>query len=134
MTPLTFDSSNLTATLMSAKPSVPHHINYPSDDVMIGSWVAALKDFYDPSIKFHTTPENDDPPIRPVYPKPYLPYSLETTIIDDKIGWHDFKNRGRFETTTRWDTACVHRMRAHQMKAFRKMKQVKDEWEAPPRY
>ncbi|KAF4610835.1 hypothetical protein D9613_006489 [Agrocybe pediades] len=127
-------SSNLTATILSAKPALPHHVNYPSDDVMIGAWVAGLKNFHDPSIKFETTKEHDDPPIRQVHPKPYLPYSVDTTIIDDKIGWHDFKDHGGFEKPTGWESACVHRMTSEQMRAFRKLDEVKHEWERLPDY
>jgi len=101
---------------------------------MIGSWIAGLKDFHDPSIKFETSPEHDDPPVRPVHPKPYLPYSVDTLVIDDKVGWHDFKNLGRWEKAMGWESACVHRMSAVQMKAFRKMEEVRDEWETVPNY
>ncbi|KAF9554340.1 hypothetical protein CPC08DRAFT_766796 [Agrocybe pediades] len=113
---------------------LPHHVNYPSDDVMIGAWVAALKDFHDPSVKFETTLDHDDPPVRQVHPRPYLPYSVDTTIIDDKVGWHDFKNRGGFEQTIGWESACVHRMSIEEMRAFRKMDEVKNDWETLPHY
>ena len=118
-------SSNLTATILNVQPSVAHHIHYPSDDVMIGSWIAGLKNFPDPEAKFETTKE----PIGPAYPQPYYPDKIDTRMVDEVIGWHDFKGRGGHDSSIGWETVCIHRMKPDEMKEFRKMKEVRDEWD-----
>lgn len=124
-------SSNTTATLLSADPPVPHHIHYPFDDVMIGSWLAALKNFHDPSIEYMTT-EDHPPglPVQRVYPKPYTPHAVETEIVDEVVGWHDFKGRGGHDSPIGWESVCVHRMTPPEMRAFRGMEEVKGEWDS----
>lgn len=118
---------------MDLDPPVAHHINYPSDDVMIGSWIAALKFYHDPDAKFVTT-EHDPPPDRVVHPDPLLPYELDTEIIDDQVGWHDVWRKedgedGQGKRGIGWDSVCIHRMGIAQMRALRAMQEVKDEWD-----
>lgn len=96
---------------------------------MIGSWVAALKLFHDPNILFETTLEHSPPPQHRVYPEPYLPYVVDTKVVDDKIGWHDFKNRGGNEAAIGWETACVHRLSPKEMRALREMEEIRMEWD-----
>lgn len=122
-------SSNVTRTIFSANPPLPHHVNYPGDDVMIGSWIAGFKSMNDPNTVFETVPENTPPPQHRVYPMPYLPYAIDTTVIDDEVGFHDFKNRGGKEARIGWESICVHRMTSEEMKLFRTMEEVKSEWD-----
>ncbi|KAF4618237.1 hypothetical protein D9613_011614 [Agrocybe pediades] len=125
-------SSDLTATILTADPPVPHHINYPYDDVMIGSWMAALKSFHNASTVFET-PKRRYMPKHQLHPKPYLPYVVEARLIDDKRGRHDFWHRGLLERSVSWDTACVHRIKPTEMRRLRGMREVSGEWEDMPR-
>ncbi|KDR67486.1 hypothetical protein GALMADRAFT_258063 [Galerina marginata CBS 339.88] len=125
-------SSNLLNTILSAGPAVPHHINYPSDDVMIGSWVAGLKNMHDPEALFETSPANTPPPQHRLYPTPYLPYAVNSKILDDVTGWHDFPARDKggagHDSQIGWESTCIHRMSPEEMRAFRAMDEVKEEW------
>ncbi|KAF4616130.1 hypothetical protein D9613_011266 [Agrocybe pediades] len=123
-------SSNLTGTLLSTDPPLPHHINYPSDDVMIGVWVAGLQYLADPNQQFESW-NRDDGPVPPhrVYPKPYLPYTIKTNVVDDKTGWHDLKNRGRAERAVGWDSVCVHHLKPDEMRALRWKEEFRGEWD-----
>ncbi|KAF4611242.1 hypothetical protein D9613_006478 [Agrocybe pediades] len=124
-------SSNLTETLLNAQRHLPHHINYPWDDVMIGAWISSLKEFHNTEAEFKTTLEHPPYAIHEVKPKPILPYPVESTVLDDPVGWHDFVGRkgGAVGIPIGWDTVCIHRMRAKEMRAYRLMKEIKDEWE-----
>lgn len=117
---------------MNTDPPLPHHVIYPSDDVMIGSWLAGLKNFHDPTIKFETTERSSSPPpLTPVHPKPYLPYPVDTEIVDDVKGWHDIKSPRESGTEGKigWETVCVHRMKAREMRALRGREEISGEWE-----
>jgi len=98
---------------------------------MIGSWIASLKEFHNPGAEFMTTLEHPPYRIESVTPKPVLPYSMESTMLDDQVGWHDFINRkgGAVGKPIGWDTACIHRIRSKEMRAFRLMKEINAEWE-----
>ncbi|KAH9479930.1 Beta-1,3-galactosyltransferase 6 [Psilocybe cubensis] len=125
-------SSNITHTLMNISPPLPHHVIYPSDDVMIGSWIAGLRNFHDPTIKFETTERSSNPPpLTPVKPTPYLPYRIDTEVVNDVNGWHDIKSARESGTEGRigWETVCVHRMKAPEMRALRAREELKGEWE-----
>ncbi|KAF4618672.1 hypothetical protein D9613_009796 [Agrocybe pediades] len=110
-------SYNLTATMLSLDPPLPHHVHYPSDDVMIGAWAAGLRYLPDPTQQFESPRNNSDDPIHPVYPKPYLPYIVNTVTVDDKVGWHDFKNRGGAQRPIGWESVCIHRVKPNEMRA-----------------
>ncbi|KAF9555193.1 hypothetical protein CPC08DRAFT_712226 [Agrocybe pediades] len=118
-------SSNLTATIINVEPPVAHHVLYPGDDVMIGSWVGCLRHFPDPNVQFMTTIE----PFEPAYPKPYYPYSIDTRIINEVVAWHDFKGRGGHNKSIGWESTCIHKITLDEMRAFREMKEVRDEWD-----
>ncbi|TFK39094.1 galactosyltransferase-domain-containing protein [Crucibulum laeve] len=120
-------SSSLVNTILSADPSLPHHIHYPSDDVMIGAWVAGLKYFPDPTIEFETTAEHSPEPVHRVYPKPYFPHVVDTNIIDE-LGWHNFPGRGGPDDQISWDSVCIHRLSAPEMRAFKEMEEIRGEW------
>ncbi|KAH9479931.1 Beta-1,3-galactosyltransferase sqv-2 [Psilocybe cubensis] len=122
-------SSHLTATMLSADPELPHHIHYPYDDVMIGSWVAGLKILHDSSATFYPKPSKSSDISGSMHLPPYLPYQVNTTVVDDKIGWHDYKRRGLVAHAVGWETVCVHRLLPEEMKKFRKMKEVRMEWD-----
>lgn len=64
-----------------------------------------------------------------MHPSPYLPYAVNTTIVDDKTGWHDYKRRGSVAHAIGWETACVHRMAPAEMRMFRGMEEVRMEWD-----
>lgn len=128
-------SSNITQTILSLDPPVAHHINYPSDDVMIGSWIGSLRYFPDPNATFVTTARSSAPPSTPslpVQPKPLLPYIVNTTVVDDKEGWHDVREESTKdkERPIGWDSVCVHRMKIEQMRSLREMDEIKREWDA----
>ncbi|KAF4618453.1 hypothetical protein D9613_010179 [Agrocybe pediades] len=124
-------SSYLASAIANMDPSIPHHIFYPYDDVMIGSWVAGLKEFHDPSNIFtKPAPEEGQGEMHRVTPRPYLPYPIDAKVVDDQAGWHDFKNRGAVsrQKSIGWDTACVHRIKADEVQKLRGMEEVKTEW------
>ncbi|KAH9479928.1 hypothetical protein JR316_0008524 [Psilocybe cubensis] len=127
-------SSNVTQTLLSLDPPVAHHVNYPSDDVMIGSWIAALRYYPDSNATFLTTEHSSAPsstPGLPVEPKPLLPYIVNTTVVDDQGGWHDIREESTKDTERpiSWDSVCIHRMKIPQMKSLRQMDEIKAEWD-----
>ena len=139
-------SSNLTATLMNLDPPVPHHIHYPSDDVMIGMWVAGLYELH-PSIhalpngnangnlecrtddQIPGNPDEKLPSYPAKCPAPYSPHPIDSLWVDDEHGWHDYKHHGLKDAPTGWETTCVHRMSAKEMRAFRRKEEVKGEWD-----
>ena len=88
-----------------------------------------MKSFHNSSMVFKSPRGKRYPPSHRVYPKPYLPYIVDARLIDDKPGWHDFWHRGALERSVSWDTACVHRITPTEMRNFRQMKEVKDEWD-----
>lgn len=121
----TAKSPFLVDTLLSLEPPLPHHIHYPSDDVMIGSWIAALKLFPDTSVRFETVPE----PVHKVVPTPFLPDPLDTIIIDDKEGWHDYARRRKgYDGPPSWSSVCVHHISARQRRKFRQVGEMQGEW------
>ncbi|KAF9000316.1 galactosyltransferase-domain-containing protein [Cyathus striatus] len=130
-------SSRLVDTLLETNPPVPHHIRYPYDDVMVGSWIASLKNFHDPRAQFWTLPEFEHDPIsrlphRPsqiIHPKPILPHKVDVNIMNDWVGWHDYVGRGGRQGSFSWSSVCVHHVSADEIRKFRKMKEIKDEWE-----
>ncbi|KAF9000318.1 galactosyltransferase-domain-containing protein [Cyathus striatus] len=111
-------SSSLVNTLLSTEPPLPHHIHYPSDDVMIGAWIAALRYFPDKSVEFETTAEHSPEPVHKVVPKPYLPER-----------WHDFIERGGHDASFSWSSICVHHVTADEMIKFRAIDAIKGEWD-----
>lgn len=118
-------SSSLVKTLLSVQdPTLPHHIHYPSDDVMIGAWIAGLELFPDKNVQFESTPE----PGHPVTPKPYLPEPFHTDLLDDVDGWHDFSDRGGHNATFSWSSVCVHHVSGDEMRYFRSLAAIKGEW------
>ena len=126
----------LVDTLIALDPPPPNHIHYPSDDVMIGAWVAALKLFPDTSIHFETIPDQYHTgtplPVKKVNPRPFRPEPLDTTIIDDKVGWANPPGRPD-DTATMfgWNSVCVHHVTAAEMYIFRHMEEIRGEWETP---
>ncbi|KAH9478080.1 hypothetical protein JR316_0010317 [Psilocybe cubensis] len=126
-------SSNTTRTILSANPPLPHHVNYPGDDVMIGSWIAGFKHMNDPSTVFETVPENTPPPQYRVYPKPYIPYTMDTKVVDDEAGFHDVKGRGGKDARVGWQSVCVHRLTSEEMRLLREREEIESEWESPIR-
>jgi len=97
---------------------------------MIGSWVSGLRAFPDTSNDFLRTIDAD-PGVISVRPKLYLPYVVDTRVVDDKIGWHDFKNRGAIsrQRSIGWDTACVHRIKNDEVMKLRTMEEIRTEWD-----
>ncbi|TEB14811.1 hypothetical protein FA13DRAFT_1878351 [Coprinellus micaceus] len=123
----------LVETLLSLDPPPPHHIHYPNDDVMIGGWIAALKHFPDTSIDFQTTPEHSPEPVHKVVPRPYLPHPIDTVVIDDKEGWHDYAGRKvGYDAPFSWSSVCLHHLHPKEMRMLRAMDAIKGEW-APGR-
>lgn len=122
-------SSLLVDTLLSVQnPTLPHHIPYPSDDVMIGAWIAGLELFPEKDAHFETTPDHSPPPVHKVIPKPYLPEPVHTEILDDVVGWHDFSDRGGHNATFSWSSVCVHHVTGDEMLQFRSMDAIRGEW------
>lgn len=82
-------SSFLVETLLSTRPSVPHHIHYPYDDVMIGSWVASLENYNhsDAIFRYGKHPWNVFAEV--AHPEPLVPSPVNSLVIDD-LGWHDY--------------------------------------------
>ncbi|KAF8888697.1 galactosyltransferase-domain-containing protein [Gymnopilus junonius] len=124
-------SSALVNIFLSTDPPLTHHIHYPSDDVMIGTWIASLRYFPDKTIEFEEIPKNEnDTSHTRFYPEPYLPYAVDTLIINDVPGWHDFPARGGQEGPITWDSICIHRLKAHEMKELRNRPEFLLEWDA----
>ncbi|KAJ3530471.1 hypothetical protein NMY22_g8558 [Coprinellus aureogranulatus] len=122
----------LVDTLLSMDPPPPHHIHYPNDDVMIGGWIAALKLFHDKSIHFETTLDHPPKRVEKVVPKPYLPEPVDTEIIDDKDGWHNYAGRqDGYDASMSWQSVCVHHVSAKDMRKFRAMDEIDGEWVSP---
>ncbi|KAF9555442.1 hypothetical protein CPC08DRAFT_765951 [Agrocybe pediades] len=122
-------SSNLSTTMANLDPPLPHHIKYPSDDVMIGAWAAGLRYLPDATQQFESSPDNSEEPVHRVYPKPYLPYIVPASTIDDKVGWHDFKHRGGAQRPIGWESICVHRVHPDEMRALREREEFRGEWD-----
>ncbi|TFK31665.1 hypothetical protein BDQ12DRAFT_693758 [Crucibulum laeve] len=122
-------SSSLITSLLSATPPLPHHIPYPMDDVMVGSWVAGLQHLPDRSTDWLAQYDSSSPP-HIVHPKPYIPHAVETTIIDDYHGWHDWPlRRGRwYASQIGWGSVCVHHASPGKMKTLRGRKEIREEW------
>ncbi|KAF8510873.1 hypothetical protein BU17DRAFT_55076 [Hysterangium stoloniferum] len=118
-------SSSLVSTLLSATPPLPHHIHYPSDDVMIGAWIAGMRYFPNSSIEFSSIAKLPDLE-HSVKPRPYFPQVIETEILDN-WNWHDFPGRPH-HTKIGWESTCIHRWSGEEMRAFREMSEVKGEW------
>ncbi|TEB20908.1 hypothetical protein FA13DRAFT_175354 [Coprinellus micaceus] len=119
----------LVDTLLSMDPPPPHHIHYPNDDVMIGAWIAGLKLFQDKSIHFESTPDHPPKLVEKVVPKPYLPHPIDTEIIDDKEGWHNYAGRqDGYDASFSWSSVCIHHVSANQMRMFRAMDVIAGEW------
>jgi len=95
---------------------------------MIGSWIAGLKHVHDQSKVFTEVIEGST---QKITPRPYLSYPVDSRIIDDKIGWHDFKGRGAVsrQRSIGWNTACVHRIKADEVRKLRAMEEFKIEWD-----
>ncbi|TFK38843.1 galactosyltransferase-domain-containing protein [Crucibulum laeve] len=99
-------SSSLMHSLISTTSPLPHHIHYPSDDLMIGAWIAAL----------HA-------------PKPYLPEVIKTEVVDDIVGWHDFPGRGGHDALIGWESVCIHRLSPTEMGEMRDREEIREEWQ-----
>lgn len=124
-------SSFLVKTLLSTRPSVPHHIHYPFDDVMIGSWVASLKNYAKPNITFRYGAYSWNIFASVAHPEPLLPTPVDTLVIDD-LGWHDFPGRKyghKFEGSIGWNSVCIHHIRTEEIPMFRHLKEFQGEWE-----
>ncbi|KAF4616412.1 hypothetical protein D9613_008241 [Agrocybe pediades] len=124
-------SSNLAEEIIGAGTAIPHRIHYPYDDVMIGSWVSGLRLLRDEQQDFFQVKEQGV--LEKVVPKPYLPRSVDTAVIDDKAGWHDYKNRGAIsrQHSIGWDTVCVHRIKDDEVQKLRRKKEIRLEWDTP---
>jgi len=143
-------SSSLVSTIISASPPLPHHIHYPSDDVMIGAWIAGLR--YFPSVSSLLPSSTFEPPHAPSpfsslsppvaprglslpspelifssQPTPYLPYPVNTTVLDHS-GLHDYPGRGGNDAVVSWGSVCVHRISISEMRHLRAMEGVRGEW------
>lgn len=124
-------SSYLVKQFLSAKPPLPHHIAYPCDDVMIGSWISSLNVFADPQHTFRVSKRNDwniDVGIRP---DPLLPEPVNTIVVDDH-GWHDYKGRPSVEEyggPIGWDSVCIHHVRESEIKSLREIEELQGEWD-----
>ena len=118
-------SSSLVKIFLSTDPPLPHHIHYPSDDVMIGAWIAALRVFHDETIEWQFGPDHPPEVLRP---KPFLPNPVETLIIDDVHGWHDFPGRGDHDAPISWDSVCTHHVTVDEMKEIRRRLEFLGEW------
>lgn len=96
-------SSHLVDRLVRPGVVLPHHMHYPSDDVLLGNWVADwgegttvvhdIEGFHDP-IGHHSDPE--------------------TTFPVD------------------WDTVVAHHVKVGEMRGLRYMKEFEDEWDVSP--
>lgn len=97
---------------------------------MIGSWVAGLANLGDPNAVFNS-PVQESKGQEQVDLASYLPYPVHTKIIDDAVGWHDYRHRGgaKVAHAIGWETACVHRMSPAEMMAFRAKEEIKLEWD-----
>lgn len=96
---------------------------------MIGAWIAALKLFPDTSVHFETTLDHPPKLVEKVVPKPYLPEPIDTEIIDDKDGWHNYAGRQEgYDASFSWHSVCVHRVSADDMRKFRAMDVIRREW------
>ncbi|PPQ69333.1 hypothetical protein CVT26_002565 [Gymnopilus dilepis] len=121
-------SSSLVKILLSTDPPLPHHIHYPSDDVMIGSWLASLRLFHDETIEWKIPPEKVNE-THHTFPKPFLPQPIDTLIIDDIPGWHDFPARGGQQRNVTWDSVCIHHIKAPEMEILRGRPEFQSDWE-----
>ncbi|TFK43901.1 galactosyltransferase-domain-containing protein [Crucibulum laeve] len=122
-------SSSLVNTFLSTDPVLPYHIPYPSDDVMVGSWVASLRNYHNTTMVWNSTNIKSDEPIHRVYPSPYFPEAIDTTVINDIEGWHDFPHRGGHDAPISWGSTCIHRFSPDEMRAFRQRKEIRGEWD-----
>jgi len=123
-------SSFLVKALLSTQPSIPHHIHYPYDDVMIGSWIAALKNYHRPDITFRYSTHSWNVFSEVAHPQPLLPSPIDTLIIDD-LGWHDYPGRKyghKFEGSIGWNSVCIHHIRTEEIPMLRQLKQFRGEW------
>ncbi|GJJ06869.1 hypothetical protein Clacol_001065 [Clathrus columnatus] len=125
-------SSFLVKTLLSIEPPVPHHIEYPKDDVMIGFYVASLKHYPKHNSVYRYGHPWNIFSTRVYPPRNLLPRPIDTLIIDDNLGWHDFPGRKyghKFEGSVGWDSVCVHHIKTEEFYFLRNMKEFQGEWE-----
>ncbi|KAE9386472.1 hypothetical protein BT96DRAFT_523240 [Gymnopus androsaceus JB14] len=93
-------SSHLVDRLTSPEVSLPHHVHYPADDVLIGQWVAD----YAPG----TTVVGDD-------------NGFHDAI---KHSWWEDHNK-----VVDYDSVCVHHVSPSEMRQLRNRKEFAGEWE-----
>ncbi|KAF8991471.1 hypothetical protein BDQ17DRAFT_1370709 [Cyathus striatus] len=97
---------------------------------MIGTWISALRLFPNKTIEFETTdPYLHDEPVHKVVPPPYLPEVVDTDIIEDIEGWHNFQGRRPHIAPISWNSVCIHHVDGNEMKVLRHMDEIRAEWE-----
>ncbi|GJJ08179.1 hypothetical protein Clacol_002387 [Clathrus columnatus] len=129
-------SSFLVKILLSTQPPVPHHIHYPYDDVMIGSWIAALKNYHQPDLTFRYSKHSWNVLSQKAHPQPLLPSPVNTLIVDD-LGWHDYPGRQyghKFEGSISWNSVCIHHIHTEEIPMLRRLKEFRGEWPEPKPY
>lgn len=107
-----------------------HHMAYPWDDVMIGSWIASLYIFAKPDEQFTAGGPQGRRVV--VHPQPPLREPMTTKVVNDLDGWHDFYGRANPGDATwhyGWDSMCVHKIKAHEMMVLRNVSAIRDEWD-----
>lgn len=126
-------SSFLVTQLLSTQPPLPHHIHFPNDDVMIGSWISSLKNFGNPdhAHDFQISAKNPWNVAVKVQPEPLLPHRVNTIIINDH-GWHDYPGRANVEEiggSIGWNSVCIHHIKEKEIKLLRQLDSFRGEWD-----
>lgn len=98
---------------------------------MIGSWIASLKYFPDQSVNFSAPQGLGGQPFG-FHPDPLYPYPIDTTLINDYWGWHDYPGRAYLADINGaigWNSVCIHHIKDSEIKMLREMKEFQGEWE-----
>ncbi|GJJ08033.1 hypothetical protein Clacol_002240 [Clathrus columnatus] len=125
-------SSSLVKSMVTTRVPLPHHIHYPNDDVMIGSWISSLKTFPDPKHTFRVSRQHDWNLDTTISPQPLHPNIIDTLIVNDIGGWHDYPGRANVKEiggSVGWNSVCIHHVKEDEIKLFRRVSEFQGDWE-----
>ncbi|GJJ06704.1 hypothetical protein Clacol_000899 [Clathrus columnatus] len=124
-------SSSLVKSMVTTRVPLPHHIHFPNDDVMIGSWISSLKTFPDPEHSFRVSRQHDWNLDTTISPQPLHPNIIDTLVVNDIDGWHDYPGRANVEEiggSVEWNSVCIHHIKEDEIKLFRKVPEFQGDW------
>lgn len=99
---------------------------------MIGSWISSLNVFADPHHTFKVSKRNDWNVAVPIRPEPLLPNPVDTLVINDVPGWHDYQGRANVEEIggpIGWNSVCIHHIKETELQPLRELEQFQGEWD-----